>query len=410
MRTAPLRAGQAAQSRRLTITICRPVPLFRLWTCVADPRYRPPHDPRRHFLNSGGRRPRLRSDIVIVGASLGGLMTGLALSRHGLGITLLERSTDVDRTGAALQVGHGLLEQLTGRRHAPGSLATGVQTWQAVHAGLQSAIGGAPDIAIIRNARVAQVGQDGGGAWAITADGRRFDAAVVIGADGYQSVVRRHVTPERPDAVYADYLAWVGFADERTVADFPRDLAFLQAGDYYLLGFPLPARDGSATRGRRRIGWAWYDAGHNAILRDTGAIEGRLVRHSLRPGDMPETLLDELAALARRHWPSPWREAILDCIAQRAILGTPVVEYLPERLVKGRLGLMGDAAHVATPMTGNGFSTAAGDALILARFLDGAALAQDAEAALRSYETVRLDAVRAVVLSGQRFSRDFVRG
>lgn len=352
---------------------------------------------------------RTKSDIVIVGASLAGLMTALALSRHGLRILLLERSNDTDRTGAALQVGHGLLEQLTGRRHANGALAAGVQTWQAVHAGLRTAVEEMPDISVFQDARVESVGQDERGAWAITKDQRRFEAAVVIGADGYQSVARRSVSPERPDASFANYLAWVGFADEAAIASrFPPDLAFLEAGDYYLLGFPLPARDGRNRPGSRRVGWAWYDAGHNAILRETGAVEGSLVRHSLRSGDMPDVLFGELAALARRHWPSPWRDAILDCIERRAVLGTPVVEYVPDRLVKGRLCLVGDAAHVSTPMTGNGFSTAATDAVTLAGFLDKDALQADPEETLRRYESARLHEVRGLVQSGQRFSRDFV--
>ena len=52
-------------------------------------------------MSSGHKRV---SDILVVGGSLAGLMTGLALSRHGLSVTLLERSTDTDRTGAALQL------------------------------------------------------------------------------------------------------------------------------------------------------------------------------------------------------------------------------------------------------------------------------------------------------------------
>jgi 2-polyprenyl-6-methoxyphenol hydroxylase-like FAD-dependent oxidoreductase len=347
-------------------------------------------------------------DVVIVGASLGGLMTALALSRHGHAITLLERSNDTDRTGAALQVGHGLLERLTGRRHAPRALATGVQAWQAVHAGLHAAAREA-GVEIIQDARVEEVGQDEDGAWAITRDGRRFDGAVLIGADGYQSVVRRTVCPERPDAVFAGYLAWVGFAEEAALtARFPLNLEFLEAGPYVMLGFPLSASDGGLTPGHRRVGWAWYDAGHNRILRETGAVEGSTVRHSLRPGDMPDSLFDELAELARRHWPSPWREAMLECIGRRAVLGTPVVEYVPDLLVRGRLALMGDAAHVATPMTGNGFATAADDALVLADYLDGEALHAEPIAALRSYEAARLHEVRANVQSGQRFSRNFV--
>lgn len=346
-------------------------------------------------------------DIIIVGASLAGLMTALALSRHGLRVLLLERSNDTDRTGAALQVNSGLIAQLTGR---PGRLASGVQTWQAVHAGLRAAIDPLPGITVQPNMRVEQVGQDAQGAWVITRDQQRFDAALIVGADGYQSVVRRAASPERPDAIFANYLAWVGFADESAITSrYPADLAFLEAGDYYMLGFPLPADDGSAVPGKRRIGWGWYDAGHNDILRKTGAVEGNLVRHSLRPGDMPDALFDDLAALARRHWPSPWREAILDCIARRTVLGTPVVEYLPDRLVNGRLALVGDAAHVCTPMTGNGFSTAASDAIALAAYIDEDSLAEDPTHALQRYEDARLPQVRAVVQSGQRFSRDFVK-
>lgn len=354
---------------------------------------------------------RMECDVVIVGASLAGLMTALALSRHGLSIVVLERSTDTDRTGAALQVGHGLLERLTGRRHISGTLGTGVQTWQAVHAGLRSAIAERPEIAVLHDARVDLVGQDQGGAWVVTKDGQRFEGQVVIGADGYQSIVRRSVSPERPDAIFADYQAWVGFADETALtARFPSDLAFLESGDYLLLGFSLPARDGSSTPGSRRIGWAWYDAGHNALLREAGAVEGSLVRHSLRPGNIPETIFDKLGDLAQRHWPSPWREAILDCIKRRAILGTPVVEYMPDRLVKGRLGLVGDAAHVATPMTGNGFAAAATDAMSLAEFLTDDTLGTEPEEALQRYESARLRDVRALVQSGQRFSRNFVGG
>ena len=345
-------------------------------------------------------------DIIIVGASLAGLMSALALSRHGLRILLLERSNDTDRTGAALQVNAGLIAQLTGR---PGHLASGVQTWQAVHAGLRQAIEPLGSITILPNMRVEHVGQDAHGAWVITRDQQRFEARMIVGADGYQSIVRRSVSPERPDATFANYLAWVGFADEAALtARYPADLAFLEAGDYLLLGFPLPADDGSTRPGTRRIGWGWYDAGHNAILRETGAVEGSLVRHSLRPGDMPDALFDALADLARRHWPSPWREAILDCIACRAVLGTPVVEYLPDRLVNGRLCLVGDAAHVTTPMTGNGFGTAASDAITLAAYVDKDSLSTGLNQALQRYEAARLPQVRALVQAGQRLSRDFV--
>ncbi len=345
--------------------------------------------------------------IVIVGGSLAGLMAALALARHGHAITLLERSDDIDRTGAALQVGRGLIERLTGAPAAGVSLAAGVQTWRAVHAALRAAVDATPAITVHQRTTIVEAGADDAAAWAIAADGRRFAGAAVIGADGYRSVVRRAVSPERPDAVFAGYLAWVGFADEAAVGgDFPRDLAFLDRGPYRFLGFPLPAPDGGVRRGTRQVGWGWYDAGRNAALYDSGAVADGVVRRSLRPADMADAMFGLLAADARRHWPRPWLDAILDCLDRRAIVGTPVAEYLPDRLVSGRLALVGDAAHVCTPMTGNGFAAAATDALALAAALGGAG---DVPAALIRYEAARLRDVRGLVQSGQQFSRGFAQ-
>jgi len=45
---------------------------------------------------------------------------------------------------------------------------------------------------------------------------------------------------------------------------------------------------------------------------------------------------------------------------------TPIAEYVPDRLVNGRLALVGDAAHVPTPMTGCGFSASLDDAEAIA--------------------------------------------
>nr|WP_223217040.1 FAD-dependent monooxygenase [Agrobacterium pusense] len=96
-----------------------------------------------------------------------------------------------------------------------------------------------------------------------------------------------------------------------------------------------------------------------------------------------------------------------DCVKRRAVIGTPIAEYLPDTLINGRLCLVGDAAHVPTPMTANGFSSSLDDALSL-----GAALAQGVEPdqALRSYEADRLPIVRRIVQSGQDFSRRYAAG
>jgi 2-polyprenyl-6-methoxyphenol hydroxylase-like FAD-dependent oxidoreductase len=91
-------------------------------------------------MNPTGERRERRGTAVTVGASLSGLMTGLALSRAGVDVTILERVAEFPRTGASLGwVNEGLIERITGRKRsdqdstASGLSAPSVQTWTAVH-------------------------------------------------------------------------------------------------------------------------------------------------------------------------------------------------------------------------------------------------------------------------------------
>jgi 2-polyprenyl-6-methoxyphenol hydroxylase-like FAD-dependent oxidoreductase len=136
-------------------------------------------------------------------------------------------------------------------------------------------------------------------------------------------------------------------------------------------------------------------------------VVGTVVRHSLRSIDIPDQTFRELADEARERWPAPWLDAILDCVARRAVIGTPIAEYVPERLANGRIALVGDAAHVPTPMTGNGFSASLNDAEALAQSVTGGVCGLRASQALRRYEAIRLNSARSLVRSGQQFSRAF---
>jgi 2-polyprenyl-6-methoxyphenol hydroxylase-like FAD-dependent oxidoreductase len=135
---------------------------------------------------------------------------------------------------------------------------------------------------------------------------------------------------------------------------------------------------------------------------------GDVVQRTLRSDKIPESTFKALAEEAREIWPEPWRAAILDCIARRAVIGTPVAEYLPKRLSHGRICLVGDAAHVPSPMTGRGFAASALDALALAEALDDGGLRSGTVDALQRYDAKRLRAARELVRSGQSFSHSFI--
>jgi 2-polyprenyl-6-methoxyphenol hydroxylase-like FAD-dependent oxidoreductase len=124
------------------------------------------------------------------------------------------------------------------------------------------------------------------------------------------------------------------------------------------------------------------------------------------PAGIPNATYRELATQARELFPSPWNNAILDSIKRRAVIGTPIAEYVPTRLAQGRVAIVGDAAHVPTPMTGSGFAESLYDAEALA---DAIADADCTATALLDYEGARLRSARNLVQSGQGFSRAFAR-
>jgi 2-polyprenyl-6-methoxyphenol hydroxylase-like FAD-dependent oxidoreductase len=87
--------------------------------------------------------------------------------------------------------------------------------------------------------------------------------------------------------------------------------------------------------------------------------------------------------------------------------GTPIAEYVPTRLVAGRVALVGDAAHVSSPMTGSGFHYSLLDVLSLRQALAGAAGGEAVAPALTQFERARLVDDRRLALYGQRWSRAY---
>jgi 2-polyprenyl-6-methoxyphenol hydroxylase-like FAD-dependent oxidoreductase len=105
------------------------------------------------------------------------------------------------------------------------------------------------------------------------------------------------------------------------------------------------------------------------------------------------------------------REIIISAIEHRVIFGTPLAEYLPERLVAGRVGLVGDAAHVASPMVGAGVSSGLqdGTAFIEAVSRSGGTKAHAGTQALRLYDKARLAPNRRRVLESLAETQDLLR-
>ncbi|MCW2523241.1 MAG: putative monooxygenase, partial [Frankiales bacterium] len=351
-------------------------------------------------LHSAGRVSVGR--VVIVGASLVGLSTAIALGRRGLAVTVLERSQSTAyQGGGGLGVDLALLAAVTGLSGHP-PVCQGIDrattAWPLLVDWLEQQSGSVAGLEVVRAAEVVEVGPG----WVRTADGRQFDGDLVIGADGGRSTVRRWVVPERPDAVYAGYLLWRAMVAER---DLPPDVVQLDpdepsreyySGPYRLVTYPVPGADGSAVAGRRRLNLVWYDPARSELLTGRGLLEGTTVRGSLAADDLSGELREELQVVAEQRWPSPWREAFEEALRRAAVFATPVVQYRPLRLVRGPVAIVGDAAHAASPMVGGGFRQGLLDAAALAHAFDQRDTPDLADL-LRRYEQGRLSAARAHV-------------
>jgi len=361
-----------------------------------------------------------QSEILVVGGSLAGLTFALACAKRGMPVRIIERSAGHMHGGDSLSVDQNILKAVVGfdPRSAPALKVVpayrDLTTWSALYGWLHDRALDTPGIVIEEGMSVALVDDHHHQPTVTLDDGTVRTGRAIIGADGYRSLVRRAISPEAPFAQYAGYLVWRGLVDERLLSRpvaWPSDgglwIDFI--GGYRLVAAALPGQDGSLEPGKRQITFAWFDSHQEALLRTTGcltedgSIVGTLARRMIDP-NVREALLEKVHSV----WPQTWAEAVTKGITIDNVLsGSPIAEYRPERLARGRLAVIGDAAHVVSPMTGRGYLTGVEDAEILGQSLADIRYDGDVSAAVAAYGSARLPYVRGLVTHSIRISGEF---
>jgi 2-polyprenyl-6-methoxyphenol hydroxylase-like FAD-dependent oxidoreductase len=223
---------------------------------------------------------------------------------------------------------------------------------------------------------------------------------LVICADGGH--VKSFTWSNRGAAVYAGYVLWRGLcAAQAMPADaIPANtMSIANRGAQHFVAYPIPTYRGETAPAEQFINWGWYaptaqdDA--YALLQMAGRT---LTPHALEKRALPahwRSLLEpEIEA-----WPEWARAVIRTTTCEGAIAPHPVFELVPQILMDERIALVGDCAHLASPITGSGARMAYADALSLAEALrDTDSLAE----ALQYYSRLRLAAAVSVVTQGQR--------
>ena len=355
-----------------------------------------------------------KGSAIIVGGSLSGLMTAIALAREGIRVGVLEKVPQAPRTGAGLQVDGGSFFDSGTTKHLKNLTSggkSGVQLWSSIESRLREDIKNQPLIDLHYNTLVDEIGQNTEEVWAITDEGKPISADILIGADGHRSIVRSYVDPNHPHADFAGYVVWIASVNEMDLPANKRpdshgpDVQMLNSPSGFMFGSILESDDST----ERRIGCTWYDNTQTPLLRKIGSVEGTVVQHSIDGKDIPQKDLAELASQAKEKWPEPWLSATLHAIETRQLMGIPIKQYVPETLVKERFALVGDAAHVPAPITASGFNESLVDAVVLAKCVATGLKKQHVLDALKEYEAIRLPIVRRMVQSGRSFSTSFGR-
>lgn len=360
------------------------------------------------------------SQVAVVGGSIAGCAAAIALSRVGCSVTVYERSQrDLADRGFGVGLPLGLHQELvsggyldastpyvrylerswltsgggpgTVRELARQPFQIACENWAMLWRALRARI---PEGSYRTGTNVTGIEPGAGGAVVTTVDGRRrFD--LVVGADGYRSLVRRYVSPESM-LTPAGYAVWRGSYPERLLpGSVIRELALT-------------------------IGFFCFDHGHGTayLIPDPAFPGGRLVYCALylipsrqfeepalvAPGRMDVELVDQYRDALARHMPPLWVQ-VMNLVSPQRISLQSIYDATVSRYTRDAVALIGDAGAVARPHTASGATTALQDALTLEHSCRQAGTWEEA---LHSYNRGRCEAGNAQTELGRRLGEALV--
>jgi 2-polyprenyl-6-methoxyphenol hydroxylase-like FAD-dependent oxidoreductase len=326
---------------------------------------------------------------VVVGGGIGGLAAAIALTRAGHEAEVVERATALEEVGAGLSLAPNALAALdrlgTGDavrergavarriliRNRRGDVLSQIDAkgreWEVVgvhRADLQDVLVSAAGRDTLRLGRTCVGFEEGPeGVAAHLSDGSGAEGDVLVGADGLHSAVRAQLKGDEP-LRYAGYFGW------RAVIDFEHSALT----DRFSESWGPLLRVGLITIGHGRLYW---------FVSELGAEDEPL------PADANAYFRERLSDW---HEPIP---AVAAATPPATLTRLPIHDRPPTKeWGRGRVTLLGDAAHPMTPNLGQGAAQALEDAVVLA---DALRAADDAVAALREYERRRIPRTTTIV-------------
>ena len=347
--------------------------------------------------------------VAIAGGGIAGLSAAIALARAGRDVCIYERELVAAGQGAGVQLSPNASRHLRAWRVLDGlsstapervvirrardatilatlPLADATQRWGApfllahradLHAALTEAVARDARIAVRTGDHVMGWDDDPSQLHVCFDTGRRDEAAALIAADGVRSTARLRLLGNAP--VPTGRMAWRALVPSEACPDFAHTrVSNLWLGAAaHLVHYPL--RGGTFV---------------NVVAVVADSTNAPEEASWSRPGER-----SDIAAYFR-DW-SPHARALIASASEWR--GWPLLACAPpRRLVCGRVGLIGDAAHPMMPFLAQGAAQAIEDAAALG---DAFARHNDPRAALAAYEKSRLARLRRVVAASERQTR-----
>ena len=347
--------------------------------------------------------------MAIVGGGLAGLAAAHALARFGIQAEVFEAAPALGEIGAAVNVAPnatralvaiGLGEKIAAvANSSPGIYTRNMQTGEFLEfndrrktaarygapyytfhrADLLDAVASGLDHRLIHlDHRLVGIEERSEGVVLAFANGAKVEAEFVIGADGVRSVIR-HALYGHDHPTYTGQMVWRALLNR---SDVPRDV-LEPTGHIQWVG-PGCHLLAYCIRGEKLV---------NIVTQedtDKWVEEGWSTRGD--PDEMRSSFPN----------PEPRLEKLLNIVTECSKWGL-FTRPLTENWGRGRIQLIGDAAHAMLPNAGQGACQAFEDAYILARWLDACRNPVEAFASFRSIRIPRVHAVQRLSLANARF-------
>ncbi|MFL5730261.1 MAG: FAD-dependent monooxygenase [Cytophagaceae bacterium] len=342
---------------------------------------------------------------IIIGAGIGGLTTAIALQKKGIEVEVYEAAPEIKEAGAGIWVATnamtvmqrlGLDQEIKSAGKDLGRIAvcdTKDKIIQEIHLDKvkKKFIHGTTAIhraklqqilyqhtgkeKVFTGKRLKHYVEKPQGVEVYFEDGSSASGDLLLGADGIRSVVRKQLLGEIP-LRYSGQTCWRGIVD-----------------------FVLPERYRDACTeiwgNQKGLRAAFSQINEKEVYFYTTCFTP--------PGGQDEKgkLKEKLAYLFKDFQPEVVQ--VLKAAMEEKIIRSDLFDFVPVKTwTKGRIALLGDAAHATTPNMGQGGCQAIEDAYVIADCLSKESAIENA---LQKYQSIRIEKARMIVNTSFMFAR-----